>query len=510
MLLRLQNPWLAAPLLFISGALLHFSMAPYTAWPLAIICPWVLGFFLYQATPLGQLWRALCFNLGLCGAGVSWIYVSISQYGSTSPEIAAMLMAIFIGGIAFIFSWPFWLCGRLFNKNKLALILGFPAVYILGEWMRSWLFTGFPWLYLGYGLMENPLMGWAPVFGVFGIGLFSLLAGGCLAMAVDALVVRKNRPHAFMWLAVALAPGLIGRTLLPLHWTQQHEKPISIGMVQPNIPQEEKWDPMYYAQNVRVLRELTENLWGKDWIIWPEAAIPFLYHDAEPFLQQIDQTAKRFNSVFISGIIYDEPKNDHYYNSILARGAGGSGLYFKQRLVPFGEYVPFEEQLRGLIGFFDLPVSIINVGPPSQDGLKARDLFISPAVCYEIAYPDLVARRAKGSNIILTISNDAWFADSIGPLQHFQIARMRAAETRRYIVRATNTGLTGIIDPFGKTLVTGERSKRQSIEGEAYGVEGLTPYMVWLNWPVLILCFALLGWGYFATAGKLRTPEQTQ
>jgi apolipoprotein N-acyltransferase len=502
MLARLQSPWLAAPLLFIAGALVHFSMAPYTLWLLAILCPWVLGLSLYRSTPRGDFWRALSFNLGLCGAGVSWIYVSISQYGSTTPAIAAMLMALFIGGIAFIFTWPYWLCARLFRKNIYALALGFPAVFILGEWMRSWLFTGFPWLYLGYGVMETPLMGWAPVLGVFGVGLLSLLATGFLGLACSALLRDKNRTTALMWLLAAIAPGLIGRSLLPIAWTQPVGKSISIGMVQPNIPQEEKWDPLYYAQNVKVLRELTEPLWGKDWIIWPEAAIPFLYHDAEPFLEQIDLTAKRFNSVFISGIIFDDLKNEKYYNTILARGTGGSGMYFKQRLVPFGEYVPFEEHLRGLIGFFDLPVSIINVGPAQQNGLKARDLLISPAVCYEIAYPDLVARRAKGSNILLTISNDAWFAESIGPLQHFQIARMRAAETRRYVVRATNTGMTGIIDPFGKVQVIGDRYKREAITGEARGVEGLTPYMVWLNWPVLILCFLLLGWSYFATQDK--------
>lgn len=504
MFARLNSLWLAAPLLMLAGALVHFSMAPYTLWPLAIICPWLLGLSLYRSTPSGDFWRALSFNLGLCGAGVSWIYVSISQYGSTTPAIAALLMALFIGGIAFIFSWPYWLCARFFRANRYALVLGFPAVFVLGEWMRSWLFTGFPWLYLGYGLMETPLLGWAPVLGVFGISLLSLLASGCLGLAFITLLRDKNRRQAFIWLIVALIPGLAGRALLPLHWTHTSEKPISIGMVQPNIPQEEKWDPLYYAQNIKILRELTEPLWGKDWIIWPEAAIPFLYHDAQPFLEQIDLTAKRFNSVFISGIIFDDIKQDKYYNSILARGAGGSGLYFKQRLVPFGEYVPFEEQLRGLIGFFDLPVSIINVGPEQQNGLKARNLLISPAVCYEIAYPDLVARRAKDSNILLTISNDAWFADSIGPLQHFQIARMRAAETRRYVVRATNTGMSGIIDPYGKVQVVGERYKPIALSGEAVAVEGLTPYMVWLNWPVLCACWLLLAWSYFATGQNKR------
>ncbi|MEY4590288.1 MAG: hypothetical protein RL497_2364 [Pseudomonadota bacterium] len=487
---------------------MHFSMAPYALWPLAIICPWVLGAYLYKTTPTGQFWRALSFNLGLCGAGVSWIYVSISQHGSTTPEVAAMLMALFIGGIAFIFTWPYWLCARFFHSNIYALVLGFPAVFVLGEWMRSWLFTGFPWLYLGYGLMETPLIGWAPMFGVFGVSLLSLLASGCLGLALIVHIRDKNRMAALFWLFAAIMPGLIGRALVPITWTQPFEKPISIGMVQPNIPQEEKWDPAFYTQNLRVLVNLTEELWGKDWIIWPEAAIPFLYNDAEPLLEQIDQKAKLFNSVFISGIIYDDLKNDKYYNSILARGVGGSGLYFKQRLVPFGEYVPFEEQLRGLIGFFDLPVSIINIGPTQQNGLKARDLLISPAICYEIAYPDLVARRAKESHILLTISNDAWFADSIGPLQHFQIARMRAAETRRYVVRATNTGMTGIIDPFGTVRVIGERYKPQAVSGEAYGVEGLTPYMVWLNWPVLAACFLLLGWSYFVMRDKKTEPAQ--
>jgi apolipoprotein N-acyltransferase len=477
--------------LFSAAASVHLSMAPYYLWPLALLAPWALAWGLHRQSFRSALVRGFTFNLGLFVGGVSWIYVSISQFGNTSAELALALMVLFIAGISLLFLLPYAIYGRWFNRSLTSALWAFPAVFVLGEWLRSWLLTGFPWLYLGYGLMPSPLVGWAPVFGVFGVSFFGLVSGALLLGFWQSCAAWPKR-SGYLWVLAALWAG--GWQLSHTPWTTPKDSPISIGLVQPNIPQEEKWDPVYYAQNIAVLRQLSQPLWGKDWVVWPEAAIPLLYHNALPLLEQLDRSARQAGSVLISGIIYDDIEKDRYYNSILARGDGGQGLYFKQRLVPFGEYVPLEVYLRGLIAFFDLPTSIIHVGPEQQTGLHARDLQISPAICYEIVYPALVAEHARGSQIILTISNDAWFADSIGPLQHFQMAQMRAIETRRYVVRGTNTGMTGIIDPFGRTLVEAERFKRQSISGEAYGVDGLTPYMLWRNWPVLLVSLGCLLW----------------
>lgn len=261
--------------------------------------------------------------------------------------------------------------------------------------------------------------------------------------------------------------------------------------MQPNIPQERKWDPEYFKSTLKIFKELSDPLWTLDWVIWPEAAVPYPYHEALPLINQLDQHAKSKGTVFITGIIYDDYIAYKYYNAIIARGLG-SGEYFKQRLVPFGEYVPFEEQLRGLIAFFDLPTSIIHVGPFSRNGLNANGVSIAAAICYEIVYPDLIASLAQDKDVILTISNDAWFGHSNGPLQHFDMARMRALETGRYVIRGTNNGLSGFIAPNGDIINTGGRFTRENIIGQVERMSGATPFMLWHSWPIAVLALLFI------------------
>ena len=262
-------------------------------------------------------------------------------------------------------------------------------------------------------------------------------------------------------------------------------------MAQPSIPQERKWDPAFLPETFRIFRSLSRDLWQYDWVIWPEAAIPLMYHEAESSLVNLAEQADRTHSVFITGILYDELEQERYYNSIVALGQG-SGISYKTRLVPFGEYVPLESLLRGMIEFFDLPTSIIHPGPSYENGLLAGEYTIAPSICYEVVYPDLVAERAVNSHVLLTVSNDAWFGRSIGPVQHFQMAQMRALETGRYMVRSTNNGLSGIIDPKGRIVVQGNRYTRESITGEVYAAYGNTPFLLWQSWPSVALCFAMI------------------
>src|SRR5690606_27832395 len=257
---------------------------------------------------------------------------------------------------------------------------------------------------------------------------------------------------------------------------------------------------------------MSEELWQYDLVIWPEASIPEPYHRMLPFLDEINRRAAETDTGLISGIIYDDPHRRRYYNSVVGFGMA-LGIYHKRRLVPFGEYVPLEEQLRGLIQFFDLPTSIIDLGPEGQRGIQVGEISISPSVCYEVVYPDLVAESAREAQLLLTVSNDAWFADSIGPLQHMQMARMRALETGRYLVRSTNNGISAIVDPRGRITARSEQFVAQTLNGEIYPARGLTPFMRWGSLPLALMAMVLLGTLLSFTGSRQRaesTAEDTQ
>ena len=506
-------PWLGA---VGGGAIIPFSMAPYHVWPLALAGLFLIANSLKNTTSKQAMLRAFAAGVGLFGMGVNWVFVAITQFGSSSIMLATLLTALFVVGLAIVFAVPFYIYGRWLSRSLLGQTLGFSALWVFGEWLRSWLFTGFPWLYSGYGFINTPLTGFAPITGIFGVSFVACLSV-CLLLAAQAAWqkyqdefqpqkqgqrLRFGQQLSILGLgAIVLWGG--GALLQQVKWTTTKPHNISIGLVQPNIPQERKWDPAYHQSSLNILTELSQPLWNLNWVIWPEAAVPYPYHQAESILKDIDRHAKQSGAVFMSGIIFDDYaslpddaqfyrfEDMKFYNAIIARGFG-SGEYFKQRLVPFGEYVPFEEQLRGLIAFFDLPTSIINIGPFNPDGLNANGVKVAAAICYEIVYPDLIAELTADKDVILTISNDAWFGHSNGPLQHFDMARMRAIETGRYVVRSTNNGLSGFIKPNGQVANTGQRFTRETITGNVQRMSGLTPFMVWKSWPMVALTFLIM------------------
>ncbi len=503
--------WAACLLALAAGALVPIAFAPFDIWPLALLGMISFALLLYRQSGARACLLAFCFGLGLYGVGVSWIFVSIHTYGNASAPLAALLTGLFVAFVALIFSLPFYLYGRWFSHRPLALALAFPALWLLGEWLRSWLLTGFPWLYLGYGHLESWLAGWAPVLGVMGLSLIVALSAGLIAQWL-MLWRTRARPGVPLWLTslmiVAVWPA--GLALKQVTWTQLNEDPISVAMVQPNIAQELKWNPDYVQPTLDLLLNMSENLWQNDWLIWPEASIPEPYHHTLPFLDQINRLAMETETGLIAGIIYDDPHKRRYYNSVVGFGEA-LGIYHKRRLVPFGEYVPLEDWLRGLIHFFDMPTSIIDKGPWEQQGIQVGEIGIAPTVCYEVVYPDLVAESARSAQVLLTVSNDAWFADSIGPLQHMQMARMRALETGRYLIRSTNNGISAIVDPEGRIRARSEQFVAQVLEAKVYPAQGWTPFMRWGSSPlavaaVLILALLLL----FRRAGNPRPATENE
>jgi len=490
--------WRGELLALFCGSVLPLALAPFNLWLFAVAAIGFLAMSLKRLSPRRAWLRCMVFGIGMYGTGVSWIYISIHDFGYAPVPLAALMTAMFVVFMALVFSLPFYCYQRFVAGSYLGFLLGFPAAWVVGEWLRSWLFTGFPWLYVGYGFIDTWLAGWAPVLGVYGVSfLVALTATGVLTLqrSLEKFAAGK-RWHGILNLHTLFSVTLlwlVGLGLQAVSWTHYSEDDQrTVSIVQPNIPLEVKWNPVYRSAIMQKLRDLTADHWDSDIILWPEAAIPMMYHDAEFFIEELEEYAALNNTALISGILYDDAKPDTYYNAIFGIGAA-ENIYFKQRLVPFGEYVPLEKYLRGLIRFFDLPNSIIHRGPVSEDQLSTANYAIAPYICYEIVYPDLVAALLREAQLIVTVSNDAWFGDSIGPLQHFQMAQMRALETGRYVIRGTNTGLSGIIDQHGKAVLTGTQFQAETITGTAYLTHGKTPFVRTGSWPILIFSFLLLG-----------------
>ncbi len=476
--------WLAVLL----GALMPLGLAPLDWWPVSLLAVGLLGELLRAQTPRRAAGISFGFGFGLWAHGGSWLLVSMHDYGSTPWPLALLLLAFVAAAMALLFLPVGWLYSRL-RLQRLGW-LALPALLVLGEWLRSWLFTGFPWLMQGYGFIDTPLAGWAPLAGIYGVSL----AAGISGMALVA-VAREGRRALAPLLALLLLWGA-GAVLAPLSWTHiDKSQPLSVSLVQGNIPQESKWALEWRDKTVKIYRDLTVKEWGRDLVMWPEAAIPMFAHEAKDVLADIENDALKADSAFVTGIPFAtwnrERTNVLFYNSIAAMG-DGFGLYHKQQLVPIGEYIPFEGLLRGAIPFFDLPMSSFSWGPAEQPPLTVKTHAMAPFICYEIAYPSLVQRLSRQADILATVSNDGWFGRSIGPDQHFEMVRMRSRETGRYMLRATNNGITAILDDHGRVIAEAPRFTRTVLRGEVWPAQGLTPWQRYGVTPVLTLCVLLL------------------
>lgn len=487
---------LALLIAIISGALITLSFAPFNLWPITLLSLTVFALLLKEQSLKQVLWRSLAFGVGFYAAGIHWIYVSIHNFGGAAPLFAAVLVFIFACFMATVFALPFYLYGRWFAYHRLALLIALPCCWLLGEWLRTWLLTGFPWLALGYAHLDTWLAGWAPIGGVISIGFILVVTAGLIAELIwHSKTISAHKPLLVSATAATLVLWLGGAALTTVTWAEPETTPITIGMVQPNLDQSTKLTFNEESTNAALdqLRDLSADLWTNDWVVWPEAAIPttLTYQDALPFLEEMNRNAAATDAALFTGVIYEDRANQKYYNSVVGLGQG-YGFYHKRRLVPFGEYVPLEDQLRGLIEFFNLPTSFIHLGPQDQHGLIAKGVRITPAICYEIVYPDLIAQAAKETQVLLSVNNLGWFLDSIQSKQFMQMAQMRALETGRYLVYSTNNGPSAIIDNKGKITSQSDSFQAQTFTGKIHAVKDWTPFMLARSGPLVLLAVLLL------------------
>ncbi|UZE97099.1 apolipoprotein N-acyltransferase [Alkalimarinus alittae] len=506
----LKLKWLLLP---IAGVMQTLSLSPFNWWPLGILSITLIMMGMKGASAKKNLLYGWLFGLGLFGSGASWVYVSIHNFGNAPAPLAIALTTIFVAAIALFPAATFWLFRKIFNGQDRWSVLTFPAIWVLGDWFRSWFLTGFPWLYLGYGHLNTPLSGWASILGVHGITFICCLTGSAIWYFIDRSpfirqhlkihrpqpkqppqATRKRLPASFIVFAAIL--WVIGSGASTIKWAYVKDNtPITIAAVQANIPQELKWSRGYRLKTIEIYQTLSSPHWGKTLIIWPETAIPILYDQAKFIIEPISTQASESDTTLITGIPYRENNADTgrvtIHNSIASIGKG-EGIYHKQRLVPFGEYVPLEDMLRGLIEFFDLPMSSFSAGRSDQPALKEAHHNVTPYICYEIVYPDFVADNANNSDYLLTISNDSWFGHSIGPLQHLEMAQMRALENARYLVRSTNNGISAVITPDGKIQSQSAQFVRTVLTGEVFAMGGRTPFNYLGSTPLLLLCALIL------------------
>ena len=474
-------------LALLSGALLPLSLAPFSWWPVAIFSTSTLCFLCRGQTIRRAFTTSLVFGFGMYGVGTSWIYVSITDYGHAPAELAIPLTALFTLGMAIIFALPLSFYGLFRKSSAIASLLAFPALWVLGEWSRNWFLTGFPWLNIGYGFIDTWLAGWAPVTGVMGLSGFIVFCGAIIALLTE---YTENRRIIWGGLIVVLMVCAGGTGLNTLNWSRPSGEALKVALVQPDQPLLEKWEDDELKRILIAFKETNETLINQDLIIWPESALPTLQNNIAGFLDEIDATLKRERVGVITGIPSSRG-SQQYFNSVIGLGRA-SGNYQKRRLVPFGEYVPMEQWLRGTIEFFDLPMSAFSAGTEQQAPIVIGEVQIAPAICYEIAYADQLANDARDANILLTVSNDTWFGNSIGPHQHFQMARMCALENAKPLLRVTNDGITAIINQRGKVHEQLPRFKPGLLKTEITPFTGSTPFNRFGSLPLVALCFATL------------------
>src|SRR3990167_566702 len=474
----------------LSGMLLALAFAPYNIFPFAIIAPAILLFLWLRSSRFGAFIFGFLFGCGLFGAGVYWVYHSIHVFGGVPALPAFGITALFIAILSLFPAATGYFLNRFFPyQTPSKLLCAFPALWVFSEWLRSLLCTGFPLLFIGYSQINSPLKGLAPILSVYGVSFAALLSSALIVNAIIELR-QKNYKTAYLQLFIFASVWIGSSALMLVPWTQPSGKPLSISLVQGDIPQDLKWSPEHLQLSFDRYQKLTEPLWGKhQLIIWPEAAIPVPLQNIEGFIEMLDQKAKQNHTHLMLGIPI-QADSGGYYNALITLGNEKS-MYLKQHLVPFGEYTPSIRYLDFIIKKMNIPMAMMTPGGYHQKLMRMNSLNILPSVCYEIAFPELMRVKDDKINFLLTVTNDAWFGDTSAKAQHLQMAMMRAMEQKRPVVFVSNDGITAVISPNGQIAASAPPSQPYVLNTTVQGMSGLTPWMRYGTNPIFTILILL-------------------
>ena len=494
---------------FLLGAASVFAFAPFGLYPLIWFVFAAFYAIVYRVAhsdlPARQkIYRAAllggCFGFGMFIAGVSWVYVSLHTFGGMATPVAALATLLFCAGMALYPALASALFAWRPTQNKFLGGIYFASLWTLTEWLRGWILTGFPWLSTGYSQAPpSPLAGFAPVIGVFGLSwitvflstqvysLYERLRSSTPPTAqgnVSQINIKKQRTWQAV-LPVTLVIILLlgsGKALQQASWVTPIGEAFSVSLLQGNISQEMKWRPEKFEETLLLYYQMVRDN-PAHLTILPETAFPAFLGQMPPnYLERLKELAQAHQGDILFGIVLGD--RQEYANSAVAIGVSGEQHYLKSHLVPFGEFVP--SGFAWFMSQLSIPMSGFVPGKPDQTPMLFAGQKLAVNICYEDAFGEEIIRALPEAGVLANISNVAWFGDSFAPAQHLQIAQLRALETGRMMLRATNTGMTAIIDTDGSVLKTLEPFTRDVLRGEVRAYQGSTPYVRWGNWPVIL------------------------
>ena len=484
----------------LAGLSCVFGFAPFGIFPIPVLALAVL-FALWLRADSARIAARLgfVFGLGLFSAGIGWIYIAMHDYGGMPLWLALLAALLFAAFWALLPALAGYVQARFTVANGLRITLVMPAMWALLEWFRGLLVTGFPWLTLGYAHSDSPLAGYAPVFGVYGVSLVASISAGLLVLIWQA----RWRKQGKLALAVLLIFWGVGALLRTVAWTQPHGEPFSVALVQGNIPQNLKFNEDALVGTLETYRRLALQNEARLTIL-PETALPLLRHEApQTMIEQLRNHAKQNGGDVLIGSF--ERDQGGYYNSVFTLGSADEQHYRKQHLVPFGEFIPMRPLLGWFInGVLDIPMGDLARGDERQAPLNVAGQRVAVNICFEDAFGEEIIRALPQATLLVNVTNDAWYGNSPIAAQHNQIAQMRALETGRMMLRATNNGVTSIIGADGKVLQQLPQHEEAVLLGVAQGYDGATPYVRWGNAAVLLLIAAMLA---YAWARRQRIPS---
>jgi apolipoprotein N-acyltransferase len=460
-------------------------------WLTPAVC---LGLFLLlrgAASVRATLLLGWAYGFGFFLAGTSWIYVSLSVFGGMPPWLAGFATLLFCATLALFPAVAAGVFKRWQPAGPVRQALFFAALLALADWLRGWVFTGFPWLALGYSQAPpSPLAGFAPILGVYGLGLLVAVSGALLS------VRRIGVPL----LLVLLAAGF---GLRQVAWTEAIGEPVSVALVQGNVPQEMKWNPEHFIRTLLLYRDLVAQYPAKLTVL-PETAVPAFFEQLPPeFVELMKNLAQRQGGDLVFGAVTGQ--GERYWNSAVTLGASPTQIYSKSHLVPFGEFIP--AGFGWFMAMADIPMSQFSRAPLGQPPFSVAGQQVAANICYEDAFGEEIIAALPAATILVNLSNTAWFGHSLAQPQHLQISQMRALETGRPMLRATNTGMTAVVRPDGTVQAALPPFASGVLSAQVHGYQGLTPYARFGNWPVVVLLLVLL---FLSAADSMRAGRKTK
>ena len=473
------------------GCLFTAAFEPVGLWALAPALLLPLWYVCLTLPGRAAAQHGFCFGFGLFLCGTYWIYLSVTGPGQGPWWIGAMLVILLTLIMALYLAAATWLINRFGRDRPWRLLLVAPFAWTLVEWLRGWLFSGFPWMSLGYAQIDTTLAGWAPVLGVYGVTLLLVFSSAAALVAI----VQRGRQRGLA-VGLLLLPWLAGAALMQVGWTAASGTSIRTTVLQAGVGQERKWLPEEREPTKQFYSAATRSASDSQLVVWPEVAIPSVTDREEAYIASLHGIAMRNRQAIMFGILERELLADggsNIYNSVLLIQGGTRQVYRKRHLVPFGEYFPVPAVVREWLRMMNLPFSDLLPGASKQELLSLADgRQLAVAICYEDSFGAELLPSLPEASLLINVSNDGWFGNSIAPHQHLQIARMRSLETGRFTVRATNTGISAFIDASGRVLQSGPQFEAAQMTADMEPRSGLTPYARYGNWPVVSLCLLVL------------------